>query len=56
VLLNSGAALLISGRVATVEAGIEVAAKALDSGAARGVLEELITRTNAPTRTEAVAQ
>jgi anthranilate phosphoribosyltransferase len=53
VLLNSGAALLIAGRVATVEAGIELAAKALDSRAARGVLEELIARTNAPVRTEA---
>jgi anthranilate phosphoribosyltransferase len=55
VLLNSGAALLIAGRVATVEAGIELAAKALDSRAARGVLEELIARTNAPARTEAVS-
>jgi anthranilate phosphoribosyltransferase len=53
VLLNSGAALLIAGRVATVEAGIELAAKALDSRAARGVLEELIARTNAAP-TEAV--
>jgi anthranilate phosphoribosyltransferase len=54
VLLNSGAALLIAGRVATVEAGIELAAKALDSGAARGVLEDLIARTNARVRTEAI--
>jgi anthranilate phosphoribosyltransferase len=54
VLLNSGAALLIAGRVTTVEGGIELAAKALDSGAARGVLEALIARTNVPTRTEAI--
>ena len=54
VLLNSGAALLIAGRVATVEAGIELAAKALDSGAARGVLDDLIDRTNARVRTEAI--
>jgi anthranilate phosphoribosyltransferase len=54
VLLNSGAALLIAGRVATVEAGIELAAKALDSRAARGVLEELIARTNAPAPMEAI--
>jgi anthranilate phosphoribosyltransferase len=54
VLLNSGAALLIAGRATTVEGGIEIAAKALDSGAARGVLEELIARTNAPARTEAI--
>ena len=56
VMLNSGAALLIAGRVTSVEAGIELAARALDSGAARGVLEELISRTNAPTRTEAIAK
>jgi len=56
VLLNSGAALLIAGRVASIEAGIELAAKTLDSGAARRVLEELITRTNAPVRTEAIAE
>jgi anthranilate phosphoribosyltransferase len=55
VLLNSGAALLIAGRVTTVEAGMELAAKALDSGAARGVLEELIIRTNTPVRTEAIS-
>ena len=55
VLLNSGAALLIAGRVATVEAGIELAAKALDSGAARGVLEDLIACTNARVRTEAIS-
>src|SRR5215472_11855144 len=54
VLLNSGAALLIAGRATTVEGGIEIAAKALDSGAARGVLEELIARTNAPARTGAI--
>lgn len=56
VLLNSGAALLIAGRVTSVEEGIELAAKALDSGAARGVLEELIARTNAPAPTEAIAE
>jgi len=55
VLLNSGAALLIAGRVTTVEAGIELAAEALDSGAARGVLEDLIARTNARVRTEAIS-
>jgi len=56
VLLNSGAALIVAGRVTNVEAGIELAAKTLDSGAARRVLEELITRTNAPVRTEAIAE
>jgi anthranilate phosphoribosyltransferase len=48
VLLNSGAALIIAGRAAAVEDGIELAARSLDSGAARRVLEELIARTNAP--------
>ncbi|HEX4185943.1 MAG TPA: anthranilate phosphoribosyltransferase, partial [Stellaceae bacterium] len=38
VLLNSGAALVVAGRVATVEAGIELAARSIDSGAARRVL------------------
>ena len=48
VLLNSGAALLIAGRVATVEAGIELAARAIDTGAAQRVLDELVARTNLP--------
>jgi anthranilate phosphoribosyltransferase len=56
VLLNSGAALLIAGRVTTVEAGIELAAKSLDSGAARRVLQQLVARTNEPARAEAAAQ
>ncbi len=46
VLLNSGAALLVAGRAATLEAGIELAARALDSGAARRVLQDLVARTN----------
>jgi anthranilate phosphoribosyltransferase len=56
VLLNSGVALLIAGRAPTVEAGIELAAKSLDSGAAQGVLAELVARTNLSAVTEAVAQ
>jgi anthranilate phosphoribosyltransferase len=48
VLLNSGAALLVAGRVATVEAGIELAARAIDTGAAQRVLDELVARTNLP--------
>jgi anthranilate phosphoribosyltransferase len=55
VLLNSGAALLVAGRVTTVEAGIELAARSLDTGAARRVLEELVARTNARAEAEAVA-
>ena len=55
VLLNSGAALMISGRAASVESGIQLAAQSLDSGSARGVLEELVARTNVSVQPEAVA-
>jgi anthranilate phosphoribosyltransferase len=55
VLLNSGAALLVAGRVPTVEAGIELAARSIDTGAARRVLDELIVRTNEPAIAEAIA-
>jgi anthranilate phosphoribosyltransferase len=56
VLLNSGAALLIAGRADALEAGIELAARSLDSGAARRVLEQLVARTNASVEAEATAQ
>src|SRR5437867_7793404 len=46
VLLNSAAALIIAGRVDNLRAGAEVAAQAIDSGAARQVLEKLIAATN----------
>jgi anthranilate phosphoribosyltransferase len=55
VLLNSGAALMISGRTASVESGIQLAAQSLDSGSARAVLEELVARTNVSVQPEAVA-
>jgi anthranilate phosphoribosyltransferase len=55
VLLNSAAALVIAGRAAALEDGIELAARSLDSGSARRVLEELIARTNVPARSEAAA-
>jgi anthranilate phosphoribosyltransferase len=55
VLLNSGAALMISGRAASVESGIQLAAQSLDSGSARAVLEELVARTNVSVQSEAVA-
>src|SRR5438552_3251171 len=48
VLLNSGAALLVAGRARKVEAGIELAATSIDSGAAQRVLDELVARTNLP--------
>jgi anthranilate phosphoribosyltransferase len=56
VLLNSGAALLVAGRVPTVEAGIELAARSIDTGAPRRVLDELIARTNEPAVAEAIAR
>jgi len=56
VLLNSGAALLVAGRAANLEGGIELAARSLDSGAARRALEGLVMRTNAPAEAEATAE
>ena len=46
VLLNSAAALLVAGRIDNLRAGAELAAQAIDSGAARQVLEKLIAATN----------
>jgi anthranilate phosphoribosyltransferase len=56
VLLNSGAALVIAGAAEGLEAGIELAARSLDSGDARRVLEALVVRTNAAASAEAVAK
>jgi anthranilate phosphoribosyltransferase len=42
VLLNAAASLLIAGKVATIPAGLTMAADAIDSGRAAGVLEKLI--------------
>ena len=46
VLLNSAAALVVAGRAGDLRAGIALAARALDSGAARGVLDRLVAMTN----------
>jgi anthranilate phosphoribosyltransferase len=48
VLLNSAAALLIAGRAANLHEGVELAARSIDLGAARGVLDQLVARTNSP--------
>ncbi len=56
VLLNSGAALLVAGQAADLEVGIELAARSINSGAARRVLQELVSRTNAPVEAEASAE
>jgi anthranilate phosphoribosyltransferase len=47
VLLNSGAALYVSGQAETLEQGIRLAAESIDSGRARQKLQELAQMTNA---------
>ena len=47
VLLNSGAALYVSGKAATVQDGITLAAASIDAGKARQKLAELVELTNA---------
>ena len=46
VLLNSSAALLIAGKTKTLRQGVDIAAQALESGAARNTLELLSKLTN----------
>jgi anthranilate phosphoribosyltransferase len=46
VLLNSAAALIVAGRADNLRDGAELAARSIDSGAARHVLERLIAATN----------
>ncbi len=46
VLLNSAAALVVAGRTETLRDGAEIAADAIDSGAARRILDRLIAVTN----------
>ncbi len=47
VLLNSGAALYVSGSAASMRDGMALAASAIDSGKARQKLEQLVQLTNA---------
>jgi anthranilate phosphoribosyltransferase len=47
VLLNSGAALYVSGTAATIAEGLRLAGESIDSGKARQKLEQLIQMTNA---------
>jgi anthranilate phosphoribosyltransferase len=42
VVFNAGAALFVSGRTTTVRAGITLAEAALDEGAARATLEQMV--------------
>ncbi len=46
VLLSSAAALLVAGKVAKLADGLPLAAAAIDSGAARGKLDDLVRLTN----------
>jgi anthranilate phosphoribosyltransferase len=46
-LLNSGAALYVSGSVGTIKEGMDLAAQSIDSGKARHKLEQLAALTNA---------
>jgi len=47
VLLNSGAAVYVSGRAGTIQDGIRLAAESIDSGKARQKLAALVEMTNA---------
>lgn len=47
VLLNGGAALYVSGRAASIQDGIGLAAESIDSGQARQKLAQLVELTNA---------
>ncbi len=46
VVLNSGAAIYVAGAAKTIAKGIEMAARAIDSGAARDKLKQLVDFTN----------
>ena len=48
VLLNAAAALMVAGRASDILSGMELARHALDNGAARAKLEQLIATSNAP--------
>ncbi len=45
--LNAGAAIYVGGLAETIEQGTRKAEQAIDSGAAREVLERFVERTNA---------
>lgn len=48
-VLNAGAALVVADRVATLEAGVRRAERAIDEGAARATLDRLIAASNGQT-------
>jgi len=46
-VLNAAAALMVIGRVADLEAGVQLAAESLDSGRAEAALEALVASSQA---------
>jgi anthranilate phosphoribosyltransferase len=46
VLLNGAAALMVAGKAADIKEGVALAARAIDGGAAKAVLQRLVTITN----------
>ena len=46
VLLNSAASLIVAGRAGSLREGAELAARSIDSGAARAVLDKLVAMSN----------
>jgi anthranilate phosphoribosyltransferase len=44
VLFNAGASIYVGGQAASIGAGVQRAAKSIDSGRARAVLDGLIAR------------
>jgi anthranilate phosphoribosyltransferase len=52
VLLNAAAALVVAGRAEDLRHGADIAAAAIDGGAARQVLERLVALSNSGTNTE----
>ena len=46
VLLNTAAALIVGGKAATLKEGVEIAARAIESGAAQRALERLVAISN----------
>jgi anthranilate phosphoribosyltransferase len=47
VLLNAGASLFVGGKASSVREGIERAAHAIDSGAARATLDAMVAASRA---------
>lgn len=53
VLYNAAAAFVVAGKAENLEAGVTLAAKSIDTGAAKAALDKLVAITNAPAPAEA---